>query len=86
MEGVIFELTNAQLKQLDEKEAGYHREIVQASYGNRALDVATYVADQDKVNDNLSPSKEYLNVIISAAESHELSAGYIDNLRLSLKN
>jgi gamma-glutamylcyclotransferase (GGCT)/AIG2-like uncharacterized protein YtfP len=76
VEGVIFNFTEEQFKKMDKSEVGYHRKQVSLAFEDRQVKAITYAADSEKINDTLTPTKEYLQIIIGGAKNFELSDAY----------
>jgi len=74
VEGVIFNLTEEQIKKLDCWEKGYIRvKMSVVKFDNNTLMVELYIANQDKTGRGLEPKCEYLQNLIDGAEEHGLS-------------
>jgi len=76
VEGIVFAVTPDQLRTLDGKEPGYHRENVQVILGGHAEECVTYVANDDRIADGLQPSHDYLDLIRCGAAHFQLSDEY----------
>jgi len=80
VEGVLFDLTEEQLKKLDTKEGvptHYVRcrmEVIESDNNARMAEV--YVANQDKIRSGLKPNHQYLQCLIEGANEHNLSNQY----------
>lgn len=85
VEGVVFEFSDDQMNLMDGNEKGYHRESVQLILGSSEVTAITYVADENRVDDRLTPTKEYLERILKGARQFKLSVEYQKRLlRLGL--
>lgn len=85
VEGVIFDLTSAQLATLDRTEKGYHRAVVNVGMEGGTRDVTTYVADSDQISERLQPTAEYSGFIRRGAVMFGLSEQYRRRLEALLK-
>jgi len=87
VEGVLFIITEEDLKKLDKKEGHpkkYQRHTisVRTEEGKEVNNVITYWVPKEKTTqDFIKPSKEYLNIIIKGAKRYELSKEWIDKLK-----
>jgi gamma-glutamylcyclotransferase len=81
IEGVVFELSGAQLARMDKFEKGYHRERVSVVVGGSVQGAITYIADSDQIADDLLPTREYLTLILNGAARFGLSDAYHRRLR-----
>jgi len=78
--GVIYELTNEQINLLDEIEVGYTRLPVGVILGNNTIQSDTYFALIENVDDNLLPTRDYLNFLVLGAKEHNFPEDYIEFL------
>ena len=79
--GVIFELTNDQIRNLDRIEGeGYRRESIIVDSKGEKIEVATYFATENYVQENLLPTKQYLGYLIDGAKEHRFPEDYISFL------
>jgi len=72
--GVVFEMPEADLKRLDEKEGGYDRSTIQVDLNGTLENVETYISN------NLvetPPTAEYMDYIIDGAREHGLPTDYL---------
>ena len=74
--GVIYELTNDQIKRLDQIEKGYKRISIVVDHNNEQAEVDTYLATEDSVQENLFPTTEYLKFLIQGAKEHDFPQDY----------
>lgn len=74
--GVLYELSEEQLNILDNDEKGYKRTLVKIIIDDNELEVQTYIALEDKINNDLLPTEEYLSYIINGARDHNLPEEY----------
>lgn len=85
VEGVIYELDEKDLKELDGFEGApshYERfEIEILDSRNEKIKAIAYIARPDKIVNGLKPKKEYLNHILAGKDL--LSKEYYDNLLLT---
>ena len=81
-EGILYDITDAETGKLDVKEGypdHYNKVALQVRLGNDTeVRAMTYVAQHDKVNDSLKPSRDYLRHLL--ADMEFLSEGYIRKL------
>ena len=76
--GVTFELTNEQIRNLDRIEGeGYRREFIVVDCNGEKAEVATYFATENYVQENLLPTKQYLDHLIDGAKEHGFPEDYI---------
>lgn len=80
VEGVVFEVSVAQLLKLDGIEKGYHRAPVSVVIDGATQNAITYIADADQIDDTLTPTTEYLRFITRGAEAFGLSEAYRQRL------
>jgi len=78
--GVIYELTDTQINLLDKIEAGYTRSPVNVILGSNTIQVDTYFATTENVDNDLLPTRDYLNFLILGAKEHNFSDEYIEFL------
>jgi len=77
VEGVIFSLTEEQIKKLDCLEEGYIRvKTSVVKFDNNTVMVQVYIANPDKIRRGLDPKREYLQYLIDGTEEHNLSNHY----------
>lgn len=74
--GVLYELSEEQLNILDKNEQGYKRTLIKVGIDGHEIEVQTYIALEDKINNNLLPTEEYLSYIINGARDHNLPEEY----------
>ena len=79
--GIIYNLSEKQIWLLDEIEGGYQRSKVYVLYDSNSVEVCTYIAKNGSTEENLVPTKEYMNYIISGAIEHSFPADYIATLK-----
>ncbi len=75
VEGVIFDLTEKQLLELDDIEKGYRRVLFPE------IESFVYIAEPEQTRDGLSPSEEYFGYVYNGACEHHLSGPYIEFLK-----
>lgn len=75
--GVIYKLSEEQISALDKFEPGYSRITLDIKIGEVFVDMETYIAQKDKINNNLLPTKEYLGYLIQGAKEHDFPLDYI---------
>ena len=75
VEGVIFDLTEKQLVELDAIEKGYRRVLFPE------IESFVYVAEPEQTRDGLSPNEEYFGYVYNGACEHHLSGPYIQFLK-----
>ncbi len=74
--GVVYELANDQIERLDKIEKGYKRIPIVVDYNNEQIEVDTYLATEDSVQENLFPTTEYLKFLIQGAKEHNFPQDY----------
>lgn len=74
--GVLYEMSEDQLKKLDGIEIGYYRVLVHVEWRGEIKHVQTYVAVESKINNDLLPKEEYRGFLISGAEEHQFPEEY----------
>lgn len=84
--GVIYECSESELKDLDRHEgvAGQHytRHLVWVTTeSGERLQAVTYIAGENFICENLQPTDDYLQIIISGASHHGLPTQYIDEIK-----
>lgn len=78
--GVIYELTKEQINLLDKIEVGYKRSVVKIVLENNIIPADTFFAHQEKIQNNLFPTRDYLNFLILGAKEHNFPKDYIEFL------
>jgi gamma-glutamylcyclotransferase (GGCT)/AIG2-like uncharacterized protein YtfP len=79
--GVLYEMSEDQLKKLDDIEKGYYRVLVHVEWRGEIRHAQTYVAVESKINNDLLPTEEYRGFLITGAEEHQFPEGYQTFLR-----
>ncbi|OAF70532.1 KCa2.1 [Intoshia linei] len=81
--GVSFCMTLDSMKEMDETESGYVKEMVDLfDYDGNKLRGFVYVLKPGiNLSETVLPSKRYINLMIRAAEKSELKSEYIDKLK-----
>lgn len=74
--GVLYELSEKQLKELDHSEKGYARVSLQVDLNGNAVDVQTYIALPESINEDLLPTTEYMRYLIDGAVEHGFPGEY----------
>ena len=83
VEGALYEITDDDILKLDSYEGypdNYYREKVTVLLTTGIEEAVTYIASQDKVQEGLKPSKEYLKHLLAAWDM--LSDEYYQHLKL----
>ena len=57
-------------------EKGYKRIPIVVDYNNKQIEVDTYLATEDSVQENLFPTTEYLELLIQGAKEHNFPQDY----------
>ena len=83
--GVVYELTDEDIKKLDSYEGvpkDYEKKFVEIELGGagKRIKCFTYVAV--KTDDNLKPKKEYLKRIIEGAKENNIPEEYIKEIKM----
>ena len=78
--GVIFRLSEDQIKALDVYEKGYERIKVLVADQNGEPAVCSAYTSEQLIEDQL-PTKEYMDFLIGGATTHELPEKWIDKLK-----
>ncbi len=94
VEGIVYTIPKQDLKNLDHYEGRkveddlevgmYRRQYLPVKKADGWKTVLTYLVNRTieyKSTVDIKPSRDYLETIISGAEQHELSEGYLDLLR-----
>lgn len=79
--GVLYELTEDQLKKLDNIEKKYVRVPITVDWGGVTKEVQTYVALEASINNELLPTAEYLGHLVDGAKDHGFPKEYQDRLK-----
>lgn len=79
--GVLYGLSEDQFKKLDKNEDGYKRVSMNVYLGIKKINAQTYIALEEKVNDNLFPTEKYLNFLIEGAREHNFPEEYQNFLK-----
>ena len=79
--GVVYEMSEDQLNELDESEKGYLRIPMEADLQGKIISVQTYVACEDKINNELLPKEGYLKFLTDGAKEHSFPEEYQKFLR-----
>jgi hypothetical protein len=78
--GVIYDLSERQVKLLKKIEGGYQRKKVIVLHNSNSVDVYTYIAKNKSIEEGLFPTKEYMKFIIDGAKEHSFPKDYITTL------
>ena len=68
--GVVYELSEDQLKVLDKSEKGYFRVPMEVDLSGKIVPVQTYVAGENTINNELLPKVDYLRLLIDGVYDH----------------
>lgn len=79
--GVLYELTEDQLKKLDGIEKGYVRIPIIVDWKAETKEVQTYVAIDPMINNDLLPKADYLQFLIDGASEHSFPEEYQELLK-----
>lgn len=79
--GVLYELTEEQLKKLDGIEKGYARIPIIVDWRAETKEVQTYVAIDSMINNELLPKAGYLQLLIDGASEHDFPEEYQKHLK-----
>jgi gamma-glutamylcyclotransferase (GGCT)/AIG2-like uncharacterized protein YtfP len=79
--GVIYEMSEEQLKILDGIEGGYMRIPMPVQFEGKITEVQTYVASPNRINNDLLPTADYLQKLIDGAKDHGFPQTYQDHLK-----
>jgi hypothetical protein len=81
IQGVLYELPKNVLKfyETDREKAGYHPEVVKVELDGKSVDAVTFVANS--TGQDLQPSEDTLETMLSGAEEHNLDDNYIGTLK-----
>lgn len=79
--GVLYGLSDEQLKTLDGIENGYVRIPLSIEVEGKATEVQTYVALEERINNDLLPTAEYLGYLIDGAVEHNFPTEYQEFLK-----
>jgi len=79
--GVLYELTENQLKKLDDIEKGYMRIPIVVNWGTKTKEAQTYVAIDNMINNELLPKVDYLQLLIEGASEHGFPEEYLKLLK-----
>ena len=77
VEGVVFNLTEKQINDLDKNESGYHRENLKIETEKGGDEAVTYIADTNMIKEGLQPEEEYLALILEGAKEYGLSNSWV---------
>lgn len=79
--GVVFDIEDSQIPNLDKSEGGYKREEIKNMKIN-GKPVHTYFAENDKIDDSLKPYSWYLRFVLEGARKYnDIPENYIkDNI------
>jgi cation transport regulator ChaC len=79
--GVVYEISPAEKPALDRAEglgSGYHDERLRVRTPNgQEVQVQTYIADRDAIDDKLKPYSWYKDFVVKGAHEHGLPSEYI---------
>lgn len=77
VEGVIFEIDNAEQSSLDRSEGGYCPvEDIKIIVDNKIVRAKTYIARSNKIDDTLRPYDWYKEYVVRGAREYKLSENY----------
>ena len=79
--GVVYDLTEEQFVRLDNSENGYHRQQINIELNNEIIETQTYVANENRIDNNLQPTREYRQFLIDGAIQHNFPIDYIQMLQ-----
>ncbi len=79
--GVLYGLSEEQLKTLDGIEKGYVRIPLSIEVEGKTTEVQTYVALEERINNDLLPTAEYLSYLIDGAVEHNFPIEYQEFLK-----
>lgn len=82
VEGIIYKIDTDGIKQLDKYEGvpiHYKRELMAILHNNEVIISDVYIANKDKIDNNLKPTKQYLNYLLEGQKY--LSKEYFENLK-----
>lgn len=74
--GVIYELNSEQMALLDQSEKRYDRSDLQLDFGGQIVQAVAYIAQPESIDDNLKPTMEYLEHLMSGAREHSFPEEY----------
>lgn len=80
VQGVLYEFDPAHWCELDAAEPGYDRVPIHVDTDSGALNVTTYLARKDKIDESRVPYTWYRDLILCGAEQHGLPEGYREKL------
>ena len=79
--GVVYEISTAEKPALDRAEGlglGYHDECLRVQSSDRQdVQVQTYIADRDAIDDRLRPYSWYKDFVMTGAQEHGLPLEYV---------
>lgn len=75
--GLVYEVTEEQMKQVDKKEKGYDRLTIELMLDDKKTEVITYTAKPARIDNTLQPSPDYKNKVIRGAYKNNLPVNYI---------
>ena len=78
--GVVYDMAAGEKPVLDRVEGGYHTVTVSVMMEGERLDVFTYLADRDMVDDARRPFDWYLDMVLCGAAHHHLPEGYVGHI------
>ncbi|HLD53780.1 MAG TPA: gamma-glutamylcyclotransferase family protein [Sediminibacterium sp.] len=76
--GVVYSLTAEQIDILDKSEGGYNRITILVMLNNNLVEMETYIAKANRINNELLPTKEYRQYLIDGASEHVFPQDYIE--------
>ncbi len=82
IEGVLFQIQDSCLQDLDQVEGYpniYQRQSVKITWKNTNVLAQAYIVEKDQTL--AKPSPEYYQTVLSGAEEHDLSEGYIQYIK-----
>jgi gamma-glutamylcyclotransferase len=83
--GIVIEVSEKQKMILDKYEGknnGYNESRIKVTFNdNTTMDVITYIADKEKIDNNLKPYDWYKALIIFGAFEHQFPIDYINKIR-----
>ncbi|WP_433780384.1 gamma-glutamylcyclotransferase family protein [Flavobacterium anhuiense] len=81
VEGVLYQISEAGIASLDKFEGypkNYYKENIDIQTGDETVSAIVYIANKDKIANNLFPKKEYLSHILAGKDL--LSQDYFERL------
>jgi hypothetical protein len=84
VEGVVFDVREDEIPVLDKAEGlghGYRKDSMNLTVNGELHDALIYIAEENAIDDTLSPYRWYHDLVLAGAEQNRLPAEYVAGVR-----